>query len=57
MQVVHACLLNEIYWPDDVLSLVNQLFKDKSWNDTNFTMNRSSCVYGIVDSRKEMIVS
>ena len=57
MQVVHACLLNEIYWPDDVLSLMNQLFKDKSWNDTNFTMNRSSFVYGIVDSCKEMIIS
>ena len=54
MQVVNACLLNETNWPDDVLSLMNQLFEDKSWNDT---MNRSSFVYGIVDSWKDMIVS
>lgn len=57
MQVFCACLLNDAYWTDDVLTLMNQVFEDKSWNNIRFTMNRSTFVYGIVNSWKEMMVS
>lgn len=54
--VINTCLLSDAYWID-ALSLMHQLFENKSWNETKWTMHRSSFGDGIIDSWKQVIVN